>query len=321
MINIINWHKHKYPLLQKSDIYKLIYQGEFGPGHSITNKHQALARLLNEVARLENNRCDDLYEEISDNYVRVNLLPYKKYQLDLYYLFDAFINSITSGNENSFKKKLKQANLDYHNIGPIHHSEVYQNNYHPHYRVINKKYLTDEMKLVQCLNFINNLNGRKIIALEGKCGSGKTTIAKAIAKHLPITIIEIDDFFLPQARKTKTRLNEIGGNIDYEAVHKVLTKIAERTLNSYQKYNCTTSAYEEKPFIDSDIIILEGVYSYHPYFRHLIDYLIFLDIDNFTQNERLKSRTNYSRFIEEWIPLENTYFESENIKYLANIIV
>lgn len=322
MNKIINWHKKKYPLMNDVDLYKLIYQGEFGTGHSIKNIHQAMAKLLNEIESINSNIYQDLYEEISLNYVRVNLIPYKNHQLDIYYLFDAFLNSNNSeSNNDTFITKLKLANLDTKNIGAVHHSDDYYCYYYPHYRVINKTYITDQMKLVQCLNFINNFQGRSIIALEGKCGSGKTTLVKKLSQLIPITIINIDDFFLPPERKTITRLKEIGGNIDYEAVHDMLSKLKSGALKSYQKYNCNTNKYEEKLFNDNELIILEGVYSYHRYFRHLIDYLIFLDIDNFTQNERLKSRTNYSRFIEEWIPLENTYYETENIKYFADVIV
>ena len=323
MNNIINWHKKKYPLMEPQDVYKLLYQGEFGSGHAITSKFQALERLLNEMEFTNLNIYQDLYEEVSDNIIRVNLAPYKLYKLDPYYLFDAFIDTSNTikGNDSLFLEKLKQANIDSYNVGAVHHSKTYVDNYHPHYRIISKKYLTDEMRKMQIINFLSQIKQKSIIALEGKCGSGKTTITNYLKSILPITVINVDDFFLPKERKTNERLSEIGGNVDYERIHNLLLKLKENKLKTYQKFNCSNGEYEEVEFENKKIILLEGVYSYHQNFRNLIDYLIFLDIDNFTQDRRLRSRSNYQRFIKEWIPLENRYFEREFIKYLSDIIV
>lgn len=47
-----------------------------------------------------------------------------------------------------------------------------------------------------------------IIAIDGDCASGKTTLANLIAKHYSANIIHMDDFF-------PTNTNEKDDNIDY----------------------------------------------------------------------------------------------------------
>ena len=321
MDKIIDKHKKIYPNIQDQDIYKLIFQSHFGSGHAISNKFKALSYILNELETLQPNKID-LYEEISTSICRVNLSPYKTYGLDPYYLFEVFLKSSDiKGNKEDFINDLNKAKIPFTRLDNVHHSDIYRQTYNPHYRIIEKQYITQEMKDIQVMNFLNNIKGKKIIAIEGKCAAGKTTVSKMIETLIGATIINVDDFFLPIERKTESRMNEIGGNIDYERIYKILSEFKTGSLNSFHRFNCSTQLYEEVMFIPNDIIILEGVYSYHPSFRHLIDHLIYIDIDEITQLERLRKRSNYDRFINEWIPLENKYFDLENIKYLADIIV
>lgn len=322
MENIIKWHQQKYPKMQDQDLYKLLYQSEFGTGHSIENSKIALTRLQNEINQLTASNTKDLYEYISNDIIRINLETYKYYNLDINNLFNAFVLlSYKTGDNDKFIYKLNEFNIPFVSKGPVHHSEIYNQVYNPHYRIVSTSFLTQELKKIQALNFISNIKGNKIIALEGKCGSGKTTLSNYLNEKLSVTIIPIDDFFLPLARKTKNRLSEIGGNVDYERVGELLLSIRNKQINKYNKFNCQTQSYEEVNIVNNAIIILEGVYSYHKYFRHLIDYMLYLEVDNSTQDERLRNRSNYERFIKEWIPLENTYYDSEAVAQHSDIII
>ena len=50
---ILVWHCRYYPLLRAQDIYKLIHQGVYGPGHIIASAAGARRALLSELAELE----------------------------------------------------------------------------------------------------------------------------------------------------------------------------------------------------------------------------------------------------------------------------
>ena len=320
MKDIVNWHYKKYPLMTDQDLYKLILQSEIVGSHLISSSLLSLQYLNDETNKLQP-MYQDLYEYIGNNYLRVYLRPYAKYKLNLEYLNEAFVSTVNNnhGKKESFMNRLTE--FDLKDEYSSHHSKIYSDNYFPNYRVIKNQYLTDEMRYIQIHNFISNIDKPSIISLEGKCGAGKTTITNKLKDSLDVTIINIDDFFLPQERKTKARLKEIGGNIDYERIYDLLESLTQSKNITYFRFNCSNSTYEKVNLKSRNIIILEGVYSYHPYFRKFIDKLIYLDINSETQIKRLQSRTNYNRFVSEWIPLENKYFDSENIKYLADIIV
>lgn len=305
MNHYVNWHYKKYPLMTSQDLYLLLHQSEFA-GMYKSKKSQAY---------------QDLYEYISPNYVRVYLNPYEESKLDLKYLEQAYNETLqnNNGSKEALLNYMKLFNLkeDF----PLEHSPKYTTTYQPNYLVIDNKYLTEEMKYVQISHFLSNIQKPTIISLEGKCGAGKTTLTEKIKKDFPITIINVDDFFLPQERKTKSRLAEIGGNIDYERIYRLLEDLSKSKDVTYFRYNCTSKIYEKVILKAKDIIILEGVYSYHPHFRKFMDKLIYLDITDDSQIKRLKLRTNFLRFVSEWIPLENKYFENENIKFHADLII
>ena len=70
------------------------------------------------------------------------------------------------------------------------------------------------------------------------------------------------------------------------------------------------------------INIIEGAYSQHPYFGESYDLKILLDVDEETQRQRILKRPVHlhKQFFEEWIPMENRYFEEFKIKEKSEII-
>lgn len=318
-MNIIDWHIKKYPHMEKQDLHKLIYQSQFGNNHLINDIDKVKTHLFDELNSIDD-QYEDLYEHIG-NYVRINLRPYKKNNLNINYLLDSFIKSANAnyGNDDEYKKLLDTYELD--SNYSLSHSKTYKEFYQPAYRIIHKSFLNDNIIKTQVYNFIDHIKKPVIISIEGKCASGKSTLAKIIKEKYNAEIIHMDDFFLPIERKTEARLNEVGGNIDYELVRDTLNNIRNNNISRYKVFDCSKQEYYYKDFIKSDIIILEGVYSYHKYFRDLVDKLIYIDTDYNIRIERLKGRPNFDRFINEWIPLEDTYFDLENILYLSDIIV
>ena len=325
----LNYHIKKYPKLQKQDKIKLLYQATFGPNHLIEDftEKKIYKNILKEIksSKKEAQINENYYEWISEDYVRVNI----KKELNIKYLAHAFYSSIAASNNDLDKFKenlnyyLKDEDISNYDFKPMHHSSVYREEYHPHYCLINKSNLTSLMRIIQLDNFLKSLDKHTITALEGKCASGKSTISKNIDD---ITILHADDFFLNPSLKTKERLNEIGGNINYEAIKEVLLKIKdawENNINkiSFDAYDCMKKAYYKKEIILKDKVLFEGVYSYHPYFNSLIDKCAFVYIDDNTQLQRILLRENSNLFINEWMPLENKYFDHFDFLSNADIII
>ena len=324
----LKYHLKKYPKMTNQDIIKLIYQETLGPNHIISDQNRVLNYLQKE---LEENHSlfNNLYEYLGTNYVRMDIHKYYQYFNNIDTLFNLFLNSLSPNQDlNLLKDTLNNFltidDLKDYNYLPVSHSDIYKSSYLPHYRIIKSSLLTIEHKVIQLDNYLSLLPSKSIISLEGRCASGKSTITSKL-KH-KYTIIPIDDFFLPINLKTKERLNEIGGNINYELVKKMLVELKQalkRNLGvfSYSAFDCSKQEYYTKEIILKDKVILEGVYSASIYFRELIDKIAYLFVDKETQLKRINNRSLKEKFINEWIPLEEKYFKHILIEEIADIII
>jgi len=168
-------------------------------------------------------------------------------------------------------------------------------------------------------------NKQKVIAIDGPSGAGKSTLAKRLEEMFDVLVIHTDDYFLHPLKKTESRLDEPGGNIDYERLNKeVFSNLNEEYITS-NFFNCQTNKLEDRdPIKNRSIIIVEGVYSLHPRFEKYYDYKVFLDIDRTTQLERILARSSeklLTRFIVEWIPLEDKYFKEFDLRNSVDLYI
>ena len=133
-----------------------------------------------------------------------------------------------------------------------------------------------------------------------------------------------DDFFLPPDRKTKERLSEPGGNIDYERLEsELLMPLKSCGEATYHPFSCKRGEQLESVTVKSDVVVVEGVYSQSKNLEPYYDLKVFIEIDPETQKKRLLRRAKkplYDRFIREWIPLEEHYFEIHDPKSRADLI-
>ncbi len=165
---------------------------------------------------------------------------------------------------------------------------------------------------------------RYIIAVDGRCGAGKTTFAQRLCKHFDCSVIHMDDFFLRPEQRTSERLNEPGGNIDYERfAAEIIVPLQNGGSFRYRPFRCQTLSFDEEKTVENKkIILVEGAYSCHPAFSDIYDLKIFLDIDATEQLKRIEKRNGkqmLNQFKNKWIPLEERYFKAFNIKEKCDI--
>lgn len=181
--------------------------------------------------------------------------------------------------------------------------------------------------LIQNIKKQLNTTSPFILAIDGMCGSGKTTLAQYLSTIFNASIIHMDNFFLPFERRTPERLAEAGGNIDYERFLEIaVPSLLKKTSFSYMAYNCQTATYDREIQIkECELIIVEGSYSLHQKFGHYYDLSLFLSVDTEEQLQRLSIRcqneTKLHRFETEWIPMENLYHEKQSVPNRADIII
>lgn len=156
-LELLKEHVKRYPKAQPEDYIKLLYQNEFGPEHAIDNPEQAHANLIRECYETEGKE-NELFVPIGNHLVRLNIhVAMKEY--DLEEINGWFIRTahVHRGSMASFLEKIKvfeksfskiryhftkealQEYLSYYRskaYPSVHHSELYQELYHPHYRVV-----------------------------------------------------------------------------------------------------------------------------------------------------------------------------------------
>ena len=164
-----------------------------------------------------------------------------------------------------------------------------------------------------------------IVAIDGKCTSGKTTLASQLAEIYDCNVFHMDDFFLRPEQRTPGRFAEIGGNVDYERFQEeVLLPLKSGKAFSYRPFDCSTFTLAAPVTVaPKKRKVIEGTYSHHPYFGNPYDLKILLTVDEETQRQRILERPAFlhKRFFEEWIPMENRYFDGFAIPSEAGFII
>lgn len=152
-----------------------------------------------------------------------------------------------------------------------------------------------------------------IVAIDGRCGAGKSTISDKLKNLYSCNLIHMDDFFLRPEQRTKSRLNQPGGNIDCERfLSEVILPLTSGVSFSYRPFSCSRgNLIDPVTVLSNRLTIVEGTYSLHPFLRKYYDLKIFLSTDKCSQIQRITKRNGpllASRFTELWIPLEEAYF-------------
>lgn len=164
-----------------------------------------------------------------------------------------------------------------------------------------------------------------IVAIDGKCTSGKTTLASKLAEIYDCNVFHMDDFFLRTEQRTPDRFAEVGGNVDYERFQEeVLLPLKSGKAFSYCAFDCSTFTLAAPVAVaPKRLNIIEGTYSHHPYFGNPYDLKILLTVDEETQRKRVLERPAFlhKRFFEEWIPMENRYFDGFAISANSHITI
>ena len=151
-----------------------------------------------------------------------------------------------------------------------------------------------------------------LIAIDGRSAAGKTTLAAQLEKELGWQVVHMDDFFLRPEQRTPQRLEEPGGNVDYERfLEEVLLPLSEGETILYRPYDCHTQSFRTPILLaPGRAVVVEGAYSCHPKLRDHYDLRIFLSEDREEQIRRIRQRNGEGAemFFQRWIPLEERYF-------------
>lgn len=164
------------------------------------------------------------------------------------------------------------------------------------------------------LQAARNTSGPLVVAIDGRSGTGKSTLAEALAERLGATVIEGDDFYSggtgiegdpPQSRAARC--------IDWKAQRRVLTALRAGQAARYHAFDwdafdgsLVTEATEVDP---APILILEGAYSARPELRDLVDVSILATVPPALREARLLQREGeIGPWERQWHEAEDWYF-------------
>lgn len=337
-MDIIKKEFYSHPEEQLTDIVKLLFQRRFGPEHMIKDPLASLEYLKKELEDTDFDENMPLCDDIGGDFARINLAAVKGRLLPET-VNRIFVLSANTDNRNDRKeeflsdlKKLKGLDFlpfsqketsdfiaEYSSLGfpPLSHSEIYRKKYAPHYRIARKKYTAWLPLFIEIEKTLSD-KGKAIIGIDGMAASGKTTLAGIIAEIYDCNVFHADDYFLRPFQRTPERLLQAGGNIDYERMKSEITDcVFSEEPFEIRKYDCETQSLSETITVPKKpLTVIEGVYSLHPYFGNVYDIKLMLEISRDEQLLRLKKRdpSKLDRFINEWLPMEEKYFETYRIK-------
>lgn len=163
-----------------------------------------------------------------------------------------------------------------------------------------------------------------IVAVDGRCGSGKTALGTALGRVFGCPVVHTDDYYLPFARRSQNWKATPAANMDFARLRaEVLDPLREGRDGVYRPYDCHADCFEaEIPVPAGGLLVLEGSYSHHPILGGY-DLTVFVTCPPACQEQRLRVREgeHYDMFRSCWIPLEEGYFRVFDIQNKADCVV
>ncbi len=339
LLHLLQLHLETHPKAEIRDAVKFLYQATFGGGHMIPDPNVSYAYLCREWAALPKNRTAAEAEDMG-SYIRLDLSVLDRISpktLNAMFVASAqdvpqdktqFIEYLKSFTEKDFfdKEKISVYLKNYSASGypAVHHSDAYRDAYAPAYRIVRRAYV----QFLDAFASIDTLvkTGKPfVVAIDGLCGSGKSTFAELLRSVYDCNLFHADDFFLPKELRTPERYATPGGNVHWERIkNEILEPLKQNTAFSYRPFDCSTMDYGAPVHVEPKLInIIEGSYSMHPELISAYDLKIFLKTDPETQLSRICARNGAEQsrmFKEKWIPLENKYFEAFPVEKQCSLV-
>lgn len=332
-------HARRWPAMEAQDFGKLAYQSEFGLAHLVQSPDRVLSALMAECDASDG--PDLPPESIGNGLSRFHLTPEHGSLKNAPLLARMFTLTAAdrrgSGSEESLLDKLHTLDgmnipgwadwlAEYQALGcpVVRHSEAFRAAYRPHYRLLGSD-MAGFFPALRALELLSRTRKPAIVAVDGRCGSGKTRFAQLAYCLLPCQVVHLDDFYLPPDRRAPGWESVHAGNMDLERFRReVLLPAREGRLETYRPYRCQTGRLGETVELDgSPLTLVEGSYSHHPDLAQAYQAKIFLTCTLEEQTLRLKRREgeNYPMYETCWGPLEERYFQVYDIEKKADLVL
>lgn len=173
--------------------------------------------------------------------------------------------------------------------------------------------------IIHQIDAVRQCGGTVLVAIEGRCASGKSTLAARLSEHYDCPVIHMDEFFLRPEQRTQERYATPGENIDHERfLEEVLLPLRRGQSVAYHPFDCQIQQLSPAVTLPAaPLYFIEGSYSCHPALRAHYDLRLFLTVEPEEQLRRITRRNgpDYAQvFRNRWIPLEEAYFSACDVE-------
>lgn len=335
-----------HPDSEITDCFKVLYQSTFGCGHLIADPCAAADYIRREAAEASNT-SDHTLEALDGDYTRVPLtllqnglsadtlaklftLSAQKPHGDIPQLTEKLAVLLQLAREQLIPfsaDAVQSAAAAWGASGypAVHHSARYRETYRPAYRLIHNDYIP-WLPLFAEIDRRYAAAGQVLAAIEGGSASGKSTLGSLLSEVYDCNIFHMDDYFLQAHQRTKARLAEVGGNVDYERFEQeVLLPLSQRQTVLSRVFDCSDFSIRDGVKVPyKPLTFVEGAYSMHPKLAGYYDCSVYLKIDQDLQRKRIHVRNTpflQEKFFSIWIPMENRYFAQTDIESRCSLIL
>ena len=162
-----------------------------------------------------------------------------------------------------------------------------------------------------------SVGATRLVCIDGRAGSGKTTCALALNDLLPeALVIHMDDLYNGWHETLDVPLAS-------RVVQQIINPITVGQSSRYQQFNWLLNDFDEWREIPStQVLLLEGVASAHPLIRQHAALSIWIDIDPATGAQRVLARDGEisAGHIEQWQIQEDIYIQEHHTPLKCDLV-
>lgn len=165
-----------------------------------------------------------------------------------------------------------------------------------------------------------------IVAVDGRCASGKTTFANELSAASGAAVVHMDDFFLQPFQRTEQRLAAPGENVDWERFKaELILPLTSGKTASFRPFDCHTLGFKDEVSVSPENgVIVEGTYCLNKELCKNYSLSVFLTVSPEIQMKRIIARNGKDGaqvFAEKWIPLEEKYFSAYRLQEKCDYVI
>ena len=324
-VALLRSHLARYPRMEAQDCVKLLYQSEFGPQH-LGDDIEALAHgIAEEWKSVPDVISPAEPERIGGGLCRFPLRPgaFSEAAAQVLAKLVAQTARQCHGSGDNLRRRLEQLGDMQPDLSRwlaahasacdalVHHSAAFRAAYHPHYRLLRQEFAAYFPLLLQ---IEQTLQQKKplLIAIDGRCGSGKTQLAALMQAIFPCRVFHTDHYYLPVDRRPADWQQRPAGNMDLERLlTEVIRPAQEGAAVASRVFDCAAQRLgAPQTVMPAPLTVVEGSYALHPKLVDAYDLRVFLTCSGAEQAARLQAREGayFEQFRQVWIPMEERYF-------------